>query len=277
MRESKFCESDFNSFHLNDSGEDCNMPDNSYGVCQLLPRCPSLLRLYQYDRSRNTVNYLIAAQRNCGNRSVRRDPIICCQDNLDQTPAPAPPTPPPTQPPQTTPAPTPATRGPQTNAPSSVQEFCIDPNGVGGNCISIYNCPVVLNEFTSRRNDPVYVRFIQSSNKVCNFIGQNICCPLDGGSGPAPVTQGPPPTPATSAPVSSGGRARLLSREEGCGFSQVKHNRVVGGVPATKGGWPWMALVGYKNAAGEVSFKCGGSLITTQHVLTAAHCIRSDL
>lgn len=29
-----------------------------------------------------------------------------------------------------------------------------------------------------------------------------------------------------------------------------------------------MALVGYKNSAGDVSFKCGGSIISNRHVLT---------
>lgn len=32
--------------------------------------------------------------------------------------------------------------------------------------------------------------------------------------------------------------------------------------------WPWMTLVGYKNKLGEVSFKCGGSIISNRHVLT---------
>lgn len=32
--------------------------------------------------------------------------------------------------------------------------------------------------------------------------------------------------------------------------------------------WPWMALVGYRNSIGEVSFKCGGSIISNRHVLT---------
>lgn len=29
-----------------------------------------------------------------------------------------------------------------------------------------------------------------------------------------------------------------------------------------------MALVGYKNTVGDVSFKCGGSIISKRHVLT---------
>lgn len=36
--------------------------------------------------------------------------------------------------------------------------------------------------------------------------------------------------------------------------------------------WPWMALVGYKNSIGEVSFKCGGSIISKHHVLTGLYC-----
>uniref|UniRef100_A0A182Q6I6 Peptidase S1 domain-containing protein n=1 Tax=Anopheles farauti TaxID=69004 RepID=A0A182Q6I6_9DIPT len=65
--------------------------------------------------------------------------------------------------------------------------------------------------------------------------------------------------------------------EQGCGVSNVEHNRIVGGVPAALNGWPWMALVGYEEAFGDVDFRCGGSLITDRHVLTAAHCILSSL
>ena len=146
----------------------------------------------------------------------------------------------------------------------------------------------MLNEFVQRQRDPQYVQYIRQSNAVCNYIQPNVCCPLQKSAPPAPPTAPPtalptapppppPPAPVTQAPPApapSSGPAELLTPETGCGYSTVQHNRVVGGVPAELNGWPWMALVGYKNTLGEVSFKCGGSLITKRHVLTAAHCIR---
>ena len=137
-------------------------------------------------------------------------------------------------------------------------------------CFSgIKSCPVVLNEFIARQKDPEYVKFIQKSNANCNNVKQNICCPQNG-----PPTEAPTQPPPTQTPILA---ARLLTPREGCGFSNETHNRVVGGVPAKLGAWPWMTLIGYKNSLGEISFKCGGSLISSRHVLTAAHCIRADL
>lgn len=70
---------------------------------------------------------------------------------------------------------------------------------------------------------------------------------------------------------------QILTPDTGCGFSNVTQRRIVGGTPAKLGAFPWMALIGYTNELDETSFKCGGSLITKRHILTAAHCLKSTL
>lgn len=47
---------------------------------------------------------------------------------------------------------------------------------------------------------------------------------------------------------------------------------IVGGIKAEKNEFPHMAAIGYGNDEIEISFRCGGSLISERCVLTAAHC-----
>ncbi|CRL00605.1 CLUMA_CG013865, isoform A [Clunio marinus] len=243
-------------------GENCYTNDNYLGVCVELPRCRSLIQLYRRDQSQQTINILISNQRNCGNRRVGRNPLMCCSDGVPQATT-TPPTPPPTAPP--------------TSAP--LGDACNTPDNIYGYCIDVRKCQSVLTTFIQRQKDPEYIQYIRQSNANCNYASQSICCPRDNAN---PTTSRPVqpvqrPDETQPAQPNSAVSSRLLLPSEGCGISKVPHNRVVGGVPAKKGEWPWMALVGYTSSIGEVSFKCGGSIITKRHILTAAHCIRKDL
>jgi secreted trypsin-like serine protease len=51
-----------------------------------------------------------------------------------------------------------------------------------------------------------------------------------------------------------------------------ERGKIVGGVPAAKGAYPFQVAL-FTTANGKNGMMCGGSLITTKWVLTAAHCI----
>ncbi|CAH2057802.1 unnamed protein product, partial [Iphiclides podalirius] len=55
-----------------------------------------------------------------------------------------------------------------------------------------------------------------------------------------------------------------------CGKDYSNPNRIIGGGPTAIDQYPWLVLLEYEN----LTTLCGGSLITTRYVLTAAHCIR---
>lgn len=65
------------------------------------------------------------------------------------------------------------------------------------------------------------------------------------------------------------------SEEDVCGKAHERFQiapLVVGGESIQRGAWPWLVAV-YLNKATGLSFNCGGNLVSTKVVVTAAHCV----
>ncbi|KAH8336529.1 hypothetical protein KR074_005956, partial [Drosophila pseudoananassae] len=58
----------------------------------------------------------------------------------------------------------------------------------------------------------------------------------------------------------------------GCGVSV--ESRLLGGEQAGPGQYPWLARIGYRNqTSSRISYRCSGSLISRNYIVTAAHCV----
>jgi len=108
------------------------------------------------------------------------------------------------------------------------------------------------NNLKSYCSIPAYKKWITTwCSKTCGFCG-----------GPNPPTQGPGPNPPTQGPDVTGS----------CGKPQFLQQRVIAGTTATRGAWPWQILMLSNGRAG-----CGGTLVSNQWVVTAAHCVARSL
>ncbi|KAH8243062.1 hypothetical protein KR032_004139, partial [Drosophila birchii] len=105
---------------------------------------------------------------------------------------------------------------------------------------------------------------------------------VDSSEGPplAPFTTTPPtmlvpaPAPPTTTITTSPTPDAVITQENvpGCGISI--ESRLLGGEQATAGQYPWLARIAYRNrSSGRISFRCSGSLISSNYIVTAAHCV----
>lgn len=71
---------------------------------------------------------------------------------------------------------------------------------------------------------------------------------------------------------------RLQTESEICGRPHNRFNfapLILGGETISRGSWPWLVAI-YLNKPAGLSFNCGGSLVSSKVVVTAAHCFKTS-
>jgi len=128
-------------------------------------------------------------------------------------------------------------------------------------CLPITDCP--LESKFVRSNNRVELEKL--SRKVCGVkLNTNkICCK------PA----GEATTALRVATLDEHPNIKLLNDGK-CG--RIATDRLVGGKEAALSQFPWAVLLAYRDNVGTVVYGCGGSLISTRYVLTAAHCVKQS-
>lgn len=132
-------------------------------------------------------------------------------------------------------------------SPSGLGDSCDLRNNEQGICVDISECEHAKELNRLRRTSEI-VR--------CEFIGRSpiVCCPK-----------------AKKSSKSSKFQKALCTNEA---LSLQIENNIVSGQKATVGEFPFQVAIGYRDKRdNSIDFRCGGSLIADDIVLTAAHCV----
>lgn len=73
------------------------------------------------------------------------------------------------------------------------------------------------------------------------------------------------------------GVATVTGTDPTCGQrSRVPVPLIANGLKSIEGDWPWHAGIFHLNVALDIQYKCGGTVITSSAILTAAHCVHEN-
>uniref|UniRef100_A0A182VYU4 Peptidase S1 domain-containing protein n=1 Tax=Anopheles minimus TaxID=112268 RepID=A0A182VYU4_9DIPT len=190
-----------------------------------------------------------------------------------------------------------------------IENRCRTPDGRPGRCEDLSTCPGLLLDLSHLRESLCFKSLFVPG--VCCPIATTSTVlttprpprPQQSGSGGggssslvlSPVAKPPTTTSTTTTTtkrplvpvytVSPADSGALLSATlkpidnivdpEDCGQQEYSSGRIVGGIEAPTGQWPWMAAI-FLHGTKRTEFWCGGSLIGTKYILTAAHCTRDS-
>ncbi|KAH8235918.1 hypothetical protein KR032_010728, partial [Drosophila birchii] len=169
-----------------------------------------------------------------------------------------------------------------------VGDACNVTNSIPGICRSINDCEPLIDGYI--KTGALKLADVPSCG--LNVWGEIICCPTKPccANGPATVSTS---ATATSTTISTTRKPRPIVRVgapdrpavAACNEIQEEHRlsngtnhlviHIVGGVAVDLGVYPHMAAIAFLTFD-RFEFRCGGSLISKRHVLTAAHCVYTD-
>ncbi|XP_070492363.1 chymotrypsin-like protease CTRL-1 [Chironomus tepperi] len=134
----------------------------------------------------------------------------------------------------------------------SIGSQCETNDGTEGTCVTIDNCNILRDKLRNR-----IIRMNQVV--VCNKFMRYVCCPAE------------PSLLNSRVNVDKSSSWNLI--EDGpssCGKPIIRFGTVFFGTQIKRGAYPWVAAL--KTTTGG-NFFCGGTLISKNLVITAAHCI----
>ncbi|XP_071650285.1 serine protease ea-like [Temnothorax longispinosus] len=138
-------------------------------------------------------------------------------------------------------------------------------------CINIRNCPEIIAILRGPR--PLSAEALRTlRNSQCGFEGSDpkVCCNQATTTTTSTTTTTAPDTDPGPPDVTNHPKLRLLDHVA-CG--PINQQKVVGGNKTGIFQYPWMALIAYDTGRPNPEFRCGGTVISSRYILTAAHCV----
>ncbi|XP_055699623.1 proclotting enzyme [Phlebotomus papatasi] len=180
---------------------------------------------------------------------------------------------------------------------------CRTPDGQPGKCQDLSSCPSLLLDLGHLRDSLCFK----------SLFVPGVCCPVRESTilttqrpivqspvrpetttsasliikpiGPLTTTTTRPMVPVFTVPSGQAEDLNAIDTDDNsvgqivdpadCGQQEYTTGRIVGGVESPNGQWPWMAAI-FLHGPKRTEFWCGGSLVGTKYVLTAAHCTRDS-
>lgn len=144
---------------------------------------------------------------------------------------------------------------------------CITPNGNAGVCMNIYNCYTIteymktIKKVTPKISETLFKYY-------CGVEGNTVkvCCTDEAIVFPRSLID----EDIETSKMEKDFKLSLLPSD--CGPLNTQ-NYIVGGSKTSLFDYPWMALLGFEEGD-AIKFRCGGTIINENYILTAAHCLQ---